>query len=37
VHENKVNHVVRFLLRNRNASVREVMLIAEFQKETSTI
>ena len=36
VYEKKVNHVVRFLLRNHNASVREAMLVAEFQKNTST-
>ncbi len=30
---NKGNHAVRFLLRNRNASVREAMLVAEFQKK----
>ncbi len=29
----KVNHAVQFLLRNWNSSVREAMLVAEFQKK----
>ena len=29
----KVNRAVQFLLRNRNSSVREAMLVAEFPKK----